>query len=113
MDKFTWAHTTEPQGSITHRVLRSQFGDGYAQAVGDGINTKQQEWPLQFVGRKERIFAIRDFLDRQAGYKRFEWTPPAATAPIAVRAGGYQLQQAAGVFTLTVTFTESNKVAAP
>lgn len=114
MELFTWTHVTEPQGSITHRVLQSQFGDGYSQAVGDGINTKQQTWPLQFIGKRERIVAIRDFLDRHAGYKAFLWKPPLDGKPQAFRAGGYDLQQhGAYVFALTVTFTQSNKVIAP
>lgn len=73
---FTWRSTSEVQGTSTFKVLSAQFGDGYKQAVGDGLNNESGSWQLQFVGGKEYIAAIRDFLKQHKGFRPFEWQPP-------------------------------------
>lgn len=40
VETFTWCPMVEPTVTITQRVMKAQFGDGYSQAVGDGINNK-------------------------------------------------------------------------
>ncbi|WP_243689793.1 phage tail protein, partial [Cronobacter sakazakii] len=49
-ETFTWCPRINAGGEVTHRVRRAQFGDGYAQASGDGINARGQKWDLEFVG---------------------------------------------------------------
>lgn len=75
-ERFTWRPTGQPAGTVTFRRLSAQFGDGYRQVAGDGLNTKGQSWPLQFSGSKEQMGAILAFFDRHAGIRAFLWTPP-------------------------------------
>lgn len=73
---FTWSPRVDPTGTAKLRVRRAQFGDGYEQRAADGINNKSQSWPLSFVGGSAYIQPIANFLDSQAGYQSFYWTPP-------------------------------------
>lgn len=75
-DEFAWTPQSGATGEATHRRIETQFGDGYSQAVADGINPKTEKWPLTFTGRGDYIRAIRDFLDQRAGVTSFTWTPP-------------------------------------
>ncbi|EKO3656410.1 phage tail protein [Vibrio metschnikovii] len=72
---FEWAPLLEVAGSSSFRVLSAQFGDGYAQEVGDGINTKSDSYSLTFKGDFEKIKAIMDFIDAHQGYLPFYWSP--------------------------------------
>jgi len=104
---FTWQPHTNPEGKSTFRVLSAQFGDGYTQEVGDGINTETRSWPLEFVGYAEQIQPIRDFLRQHQGFKPFLWTPPMESAPSLFVTRGFSLQHMGGkAFTLKVTFEE-------
>jgi len=76
MQTFTWSPTSEPTGEEQFRVMTAQFGDGYKQTAGDGINNTAQSWPVQFVGSAAYITQIRDFLRAHGGVKPFFWTPP-------------------------------------
>jgi phage-related protein len=73
---FTWSPRVNPQQTVNFRVRKAQFGDGYAQVSGDGINTRSQDWELSFVGTEDYIRPIKQFLDRHAGTRAFQWTPP-------------------------------------
>lgn len=107
---FKWVPDRNITGTEKDRVRTARFGDGYSQAVGDGINTREGSWPLTFTGQKARISAIKAFLDRHAGYKSFLWAPPLSD-PALFRAPERSLVARGGnVFQLTVTF---NQVYAP
>ncbi|WP_434642624.1 phage tail protein [Achromobacter piechaudii] len=75
-ERFTWRSTGQPAGGTTFRRLTAQFGDGYRQVAGDGINNKVQSWPLTFSGDRSEMGALIAFLDRHAGTASFLWTPP-------------------------------------
>lgn len=68
-------------GSTKHRILESQFGDGYKQRAGDGINTKEKTYDLSWNNMpNDDIDDIIEFLDGQKGYIAFNYTLPNATA---------------------------------
>lgn len=73
---FTWAPQVDPKGKARLLNRGAQFGDGYSQAMGDGINAVAQEWDLEFKGNASLISAIRDFLKAHGGWRAFLWTPP-------------------------------------
>lgn len=75
-ETFAWRSINDPQGAVTYRRLVAQFGDGYRQAVADGINNEVQSWPLQFVGTGEEMAQIAAFFRRHVGARSFRWTPP-------------------------------------
>lgn len=104
---FQWQHRAAPTGTVKHRTLIAQFGDGYVQRAGDGLNTKSAEWPLEFVGPVEFIEEISDFLDSHAGSKAFHWTPPLGAGSTYVAPDGYTVTpNGSGVLTLSVTFKQ-------
>lgn len=75
-DTFTWCPFIEPTGTGTFRVRSAQFGNGYKQVAGDGINNESQSWPLTFKGDESYVKQILAFLRAKAGYIPFRWTPP-------------------------------------
>lgn len=63
-------------GDITFRVRSIQFGDGYRQEVTDGLNPKEDKWPVSATGPADEIQPLIDFLDARGGVEAFLWTPP-------------------------------------
>jgi phage-related protein len=64
-------YTREP------RTLRADFGGGYSQVLGDGINPYSETWQLSFSNRpKADVAVIRAFLDTVSEITPFDWTPP-------------------------------------
>lgn len=76
IESFNWSPRLNASADTKLRNRKAQFGDGYSQVSGDGLNNKSQEWSLEFVGTATYIKAIKDFLDRHAGTKSFIWIPP-------------------------------------
>ncbi|WP_419689148.1 phage tail protein [Burkholderia theae] len=76
-DTFIWSPTVEGfGGDTTLRVRKAEFGDGYTQRAGDGLNNRLTPYNLRFVGKADKISAILAFLDAHAGAVSFFWTPP-------------------------------------
>lgn len=63
------------------RILKHQFGDGYAQRMADGINNNLERWSLSFTLINANALALMTFFDGLGGVDSFTWQPPgAATA---------------------------------
>ncbi len=109
MEEFTWRPLLETPSSTKYRNLTAQFGDGYKQVAGDGINTKLQAWDLLFRSSSSVITDITEFLDRHAGALRFEWTPR-GESKVVVRCSEYNTVNhthtptRSGVVSLTAKF---------
>ncbi|WP_255593399.1 phage tail protein [Achromobacter sp. ES-001] len=90
----------------TFRRLTAQFGDGYRQVAGDGINNKVQSWPLTFSGGREEMEALIRFLDRHAGIASFLWTPPLGAEGY-YEAPTYNINPVGGdVYSVSATFQQ-------
>lgn len=63
-------------GQIKARVRKVVMGDGYVQRFGDGLNIREQSWPVRFTGSASEAQAIVDWLDDHLGHVEFLWTPP-------------------------------------
>lgn len=63
-------------GSHSFRIREIKFGEGYEQTVGDGLNVKDQDWPVTAMGYASSIQLLLDFLDARGGTEAFFWTPP-------------------------------------
>lgn len=106
-DIFKWAPAPEAQGDTTFSVDKAAFGDGYTQAVANGINNQSDSWPLTFVGSLAKVSAIKAFLDDKKGYKAFYWTPPMGTQ-LLFRCEKYsRIVHTGTVFTLTAQFEQT------
>lgn len=93
-------------GEVNQRTWDNDFGDGYIQSGGTGINTKSQSWSVSHTGQLlpgEEIFLIRDFLDRHEGYRSFFWVPPGGQQG-RYKVNGYKLK-ALGVELHSISFT--------
>ncbi len=77
MAVFGWLPSFTPTLRRAPRVLVAQYGDGYLQRIGDGINTSPAVWDLKFSARSTTTAAaIMAFLDSAAGVQSFDWTDP-------------------------------------
>ena len=91
----------------TPRILRAEFGDGYLQAAGDGINPFKEEWDLSFTNRpKDDIDTIVEFVEEKNGAEAFLWTPPdEVTAKKWFTTGAINGPNKTGPDSYTVSFT--------
>lgn len=105
-DIFTWCPYIEPTGTGTFRVRSAQFGNGYRQVAGDGINNEVQSWPLTFRGRESYVLEILGFLRARKGFIPFAWTPPLGVASLFTCASWSVTPHGAGMYTLTATFEQ-------
>lgn len=69
--------------SETARVLKAQFGDGYAQRAADGINSIGGEYSVTFENlyREEAVQLIAFFREMR-GSKAFYFKPPHEQDPM-------------------------------
>jgi len=103
---FTWTPYIEPTGTGTFRVRSAQFGNGYRQVAGDGINNEVQSWPLTFRGKEAYVLEILTFLRSHKGFAPFTWTPPLGAAALFTCASYAATPHGAGLYTLTATFDQ-------
>lgn len=63
--------------SVTKKVLKATFGDGYEQRLVDGINNSTESFSVQFTNRpNEEIDDIKSDLDSTKGVASFFFTYP-------------------------------------
>lgn len=105
-ETFNWRSVGTPSGQVSYRVLVAQYGDGYSQEVGDGINTKVQSWPLQFAGSEAEMQQIIDFFDRHAGAKGFFWKPPLGVVGLYKVASHSPSHLGGDTYTVSATFQQ-------
>jgi len=79
---FGFTVETRPQGTVQHKVKKSQFGEGYAQKAGNGLNGKFSTYVVTVDGDYDYVQEARDFLDDHKGYMSFLWTPPNYPGPL-------------------------------
>lgn len=73
--------STPAGASYTPRVVTVQFGDGYEQRIGDGINTMPEKLSLRWDNIKAADAAtIKAFFEARAGVEAFYYTIPGLTA---------------------------------
>ncbi|MCR8922667.1 phage tail protein [Dasania sp. GY-MA-18] len=60
-----------------YETLVADFGDGYEQRAGAGLNSHKTHWQLVWVAiSKAEADQLKDFLDERGGHTAFAWTPP-------------------------------------
>lgn len=65
---------------ITMRTLENNFGDGYVQRSGDGINTRGETWQAEWQAlTQEQADEIEAFFEAHLGYISFFWQAPKAS----------------------------------
>ena len=110
IETFTWPVQIQAQQQIsyTQRIKSAQFGEGYEQVSGDGINPETIQVPITWTGKRSEVVAMRDFMRRHV-VKAFIFTPPFE------QQGLYRITPesinlvpvAANVATITATFKQA------
>lgn len=104
---FTYAPSYTSQRKHAPRALLAQFGDGYEQRAGDGINTNPQEWDLTFENLGDTdADALLGQLDGYGAVTSFTWTPPRGSEIRVVCRTWSVTYASAGANTIAATFTE-------
>ncbi|ATG18029.1 phage tail protein [Providencia alcalifaciens] len=107
IETFTWCPRINAQSETTFRVKKAQFGDGYTQTAGDGLNHRSDSWQLEFVGGEAMIEQIVAFFDRHGGHKFFLWKPPLRSIGF-FRCEQYKVKALGGnQYAVTTTFIEA------
>lgn len=104
---FNWIADNGATGESQYRTRSVQFGDGYSQSVGDGINSKTQIWPLSFTKNRVDSEAIIAFIDQHQGYKAFQWAPPLGTASLWKVTQSTNTPLGGGIYRISATFEQS------
>lgn len=85
MATFTYIADYGYQKETAPQVYRAQFGDGYEQRIGRGLNRQPQSYELTFAYRGDtEADNIEAFLVARGGTEAFDWTPPQGGAAIRV-----------------------------
>lgn len=109
---YTFSPTYDPDWGIERaykpRVLKAEFGDGYAQRAGDGINNNpvviNATWTHASTAEKDYIV---DFFAARKGYESFFYTyADEASAKAYVCEEWSYTHNDAGGYTITATFTQ-------
>lgn len=109
IEVFSWKPLAPAEADVKLRNRKAQFGDGYKQVSGDGLNAREQSWNLSFGGSESEIAEIVAFLDRMAGRKAFQWKPPLYPVGLWL-CEEYTPKENPGLyFTLTATFVQAFK----
>jgi len=74
-DTFNWCARVEASEQITVSTIQAQFGDGYKQIAGRGVNEQAESWSLTCNGQKAVMAEVRAFL-RNHVTSSFWWTNP-------------------------------------
>ncbi|RKH93612.1 phage tail protein [Corallococcus sp. AB038B] len=89
MERFPFTPDYGAQADAAPRVRRAQFGDGYSQRSGDGLNPVLRRWALQFSNlAKLNADALEAFLRARAGVEPFEFVTPDTAWSVAVQPFG-------------------------
>ena len=104
----TFTYLPMPGGVQTKRprVITTQFGDGYQQRLGDGINTNPRSWSLRFTRLTADIDAIESFLDARKGTESFDWVPPRGATGKWICSEWTRTEPTDNVQEISATFTE-------
>ena len=90
------------------RVRRVQFGDGYVQRLGFGLNLDLKKWSLVWENLGDTdTQTIEAFLEARGGSEYFTWTPPDSTTSSKwICAEWSKTMVAAEINTIRATFEE-------
>ncbi len=93
---------------VTARVLKAQFGNGYAQRMGDGLNAVTAEYQVSFDSlTKAEAQAMNAFFRERAGWQAFYFTPPGESVARMWTCEKWRIANADAIYdTVSATFSE-------
>ena len=107
METFNWNVSIGTSKETKTRVIKNQYGDGYAQRLGDGINSIVRAWPVT-IKASSLVLAdeIEGFLEARGGAEAFLWTPPNAAVAVKVICENWRRQDRIASSVITATFQQ-------
>jgi len=105
---YSTAPTTGASRQVQARVLKAEFGDGYSQRVGDGINTIRYVYAVSWenISRTDANL-IDTFFRARGGHQSFYWTAPGEASPrLWVCETWQRTHSTATLDSISATFTE-------
>lgn len=77
IDAFAWKIQASGQPAVTVKdnIRKVQFGDGYTQVSGNGLNSETLNYAFSYTGNKDTALEIYAFL-RSHKTKSFSFQPP-------------------------------------
>lgn len=110
IETFHWCVRLDSTGAVDEQILSAQFGDGYEQVAGVGINSGRAEWQVNVRMRKPAIDDVYEFLSRHGQKKAFLWEPPMGVMGLYRRSSAIRISgQGRGMFTLSTSFKQFYK----
>jgi len=107
METFTWKTSLGSSKDTKARVQKNQFGDGYGQRLGDGINSLVRSYPVIIKASSLQLAdQIEGFLEARAGVEAFAWTPGNAPAAIKVTCDSWRRVDRIASSLITATFQQ-------
>ena len=110
IDAFAWKIQASGQPAVTVKdnIRKVQFGDGYAQVSGNGINDEALSYEFSFSGDPDTALNIYKFLRRHKT-KSFSFKPPSGELALwRVEADSLQkVIQGKKIITITATFEQA------
>jgi len=104
---FTWVEDWGCEIVSDVRNFEINYGDGYVETTGNGINTDLRTLPVIFSARSlAEAQAIYAFLRTQAGVVRFSWTPYGESVAALWTCKDYRRVSFDGSWRITGTFVE-------
>ncbi len=95
--------------SVRLRATRAEFGDGYSQRAGAGLNPARQEWALRWeLLTSAEAGRLAGFLSRRGGHEAFSWVAPGEAQARRWTCAGLEGPTPSGGsrWSLSATFTE-------
>ncbi|HBS0557171.1 TPA: phage tail protein [Klebsiella pneumoniae] len=110
IETFAWRIQAASQPTLKSKdnIRRVQFGDGYAQVSGNGINNETLSYEFSFSGDPDTALEVYKFLRRHKT-KAFSFKPPGGELALwRVQADSLQkVIQGKKVITITATFEQA------
>lgn len=104
---FEWCPFLDSGHSTDFKVRSSQFGDGYRQVAGDGINSVKDSINITIIGDRAKIDTVSAFIDDHKGAVPFAYTHYGLPESLYL-CDGYSVTPQSGklVWQLSCTFEE-------
>lgn len=110
IEAFNWPTQIQNgmEGQFTFQTRTAQFGDGYKQITGDGINPEAQSWPVTLTGLRGDVLPALIFIRRHIT-KSFIWKTPLGETGLyrVVHDSVRSLPISATAMTITATFEQA------
>lgn len=69
--------SVDSEKSVKPKVIRADFGDGYSQRAGDGLNAIRKNYKFMWDAlTNAEATELEEFFEAKAGYIAFWYTPP-------------------------------------